>query len=237
MPPSPRSAPRRRRGRPGPGSGRRPHGRVDRSRPHRTGGRRVVSSATSPVARSRAIGIPGARRLANTMVSRSGARATISRAMNWTSGASSTRWKSSKIRTAPYGAIVRSSRMKTSTTVSRVGPLEARVGEHRRRVRRERRIDFAARRDQVVEHGDPVPVVFVEAVPQRPQPGPAREVGEERGLAVARRRPAAGRPAGGSSRRASRGVDGAPGSPRATAEAGPSRTGSGSRSRRRGGLR
>ena len=83
----------------------------------------MVSSATSPVARSRAIGIPGARRLAKTMVSRSGARATISRAMNWTSGASSTRWKSSKIRTAPYGAIVRSSRMKTSTTASRVGPL------------------------------------------------------------------------------------------------------------------
>ena len=57
------------------------------------------------------------------MVSRSGARATISRAMNWTSGASSTRWKSSKIRIAPYGAIERSSRMKTSTTASRVGPL------------------------------------------------------------------------------------------------------------------
>ena len=62
---------------------------------------------------------------------------------------------------------------------------QARVGEHRRRVRRERRIDFAARGDQVVEHRDPVAIVVVEPVPQRAQPGPAREVGEERGLAVA----------------------------------------------------
>ena len=44
---------------------------------------------------------------------------------------------------------------------------------------------LAAGRDEVAEERDPVAVVVVEAIPERPQPRPPREVGEERRLAVA----------------------------------------------------
>ena len=62
----------------------------------------VPSSTTSPVARSRASGIDGVRRLANTIENRSGPRAISSLAMARMSGDSSTTWKSSSTRTAPF---------------------------------------------------------------------------------------------------------------------------------------
>ena len=129
--------------------------------------------------------MPGARRLAKTMDSRSGARATSSRAIRCTSGASSTRWKSSKMRTAPCGAMPWSSRMNVSMTASRVGPVRlvsasiaAVVGAN----------DGSTSRPAAtrwLQERDPVAIVLVEPVPDRPQSRPAGEVREERGLAVA----------------------------------------------------
>ena len=64
-------------------------------------------------------------------------------------------------------------------------PADRHVLEHRRRRRREPGIVLAPGRDEVVQEGDPVPVVLVEAVPERAQAGSLREVGEQRRLAVA----------------------------------------------------
>ena len=102
------------------------------------------------------------------------------------SGESSTRWKSSRMRTAPCSAIAGSSRRKTSSHGLARRPAHRQVAEQRRRRRRERRVVLAARGDQVVQERDPVAVVLVEPVPEGPQPGPPREVGEQRRLAVAR---------------------------------------------------
>ena len=162
-----------------------------------------------------------------------GARATSSRAMIRTSGDSSTRWKSSRMRTAPCSAIVGSSRRKTSVAASRVGPPVARSLSIAAVVGRELGIVLPARGDEVAQERDPVPIVVVEPIPQGPQPGPPREIGEERRLAVARRRRGPGSRGGGSWRPANRGADRAPASRRAAADAGPSRVGSGSRSFRR----
>ena len=63
---------------------------------------------------------------------------------------------------------------------------QAFVVEHGGRVRGERRVRLATGGDEVVQDRDPVAVVLVEPVPQGPQPGPAREVRQERRLAVAR---------------------------------------------------
>ena len=145
----------------------------------------MPSSATSPVARSRASGTVGGRRLAKTIDSRSGARATSSRAISRTSGESSTRWKSSRIRTAPCSAIAGSSRRNTSMAASRVGPPTDMSPSIAAVVGAKPGIVLAAGGDEVVQEGDPVAVVIVEAIPERPQPGPPREVGEQRGLAVA----------------------------------------------------
>ena len=45
---------------------------------------------------------------------------------------------------------------------------------------------LAAGGDQVREERDPVPILLVHPVPERPEARPTGEVGEERGLAVAR---------------------------------------------------
>ena len=189
-------------------------------------------SATSPEARIRANGMGGVCRLANTIDNRSGARATSSRAMIRTSGDSSTRWKSSRIRTAPCSAIVGSSRRKTSIAASRVGPPVARSLQHRAVVGANAGIVLAPGGHEVAQEGDPVAVLVVEPIPQRPQPGPLREIGEQRRLPVARvgqdqddAMVDLGAPANraGGPARASR---------PATAGAGPSRAGSGTRSSR-----
>ena len=57
--------------------------------------------------------------------------------------------------------------------------------QDRRRSRREVRVVLAAGRHQVRQEADPIPIIVVEPVPDRPEPGPAREVREERRLAVA----------------------------------------------------
>ena len=44
---------------------------------------------------------------------------------------------------------------------------------------------LAAGGDEVVEERDPVAVVVVQPIPERPQAGPPGEVGQQRGLAVA----------------------------------------------------
>ena len=144
----------------------------------------VPSSATSPTARSLANGTEGCRRLANTIVRRSGARASSSRVMWRTSAASSTRWKSSRIRTAPLVAIVGSSRMKAVEHDLPPGIAAADLGQQAGRRRRECRIVLAACGDQMVQERDPVPVVIVEPIPQRPHPGPTGEVGQQGRLAV-----------------------------------------------------
>ena len=53
------------------------------------------------------------------------------------------------------------------------------------RSRRELGVVLAARCDQIREERDPVAVFLVHPVPERPEAGPAGEVGEERRLAVA----------------------------------------------------
>ena len=87
--------------------------------------------------------------------------------------------------TAPCSAIDGSSRRKTSVAASRVGPPMARSLSNAAGRRGERRIVLAAGRDEMAQERDPVAVVLVEAIPERPQPRPSREVGEQRGLAVA----------------------------------------------------
>ena len=101
-----------------------------------------------------------------------------------TSAASSTRWKSSRIRTAPFAVIVGSSRMKRVEHDFSPGTAGADLGQQAGSRRRECRIVFAARGDQMVQERDPVAVVIVEPIPQGPHPGPAREVGQQRRLAV-----------------------------------------------------
>ena len=58
--------------------------------------------------------------------------------------------------------------------------------EERPRRRSEVRIGSTARGDEVMQDGDPVAIGLVEAVPDRPESGPAGEVREQRRLAVAR---------------------------------------------------
>src|SRR5205823_11705333 len=48
--------------------------------------------------------------------------------------------------------------------------------------RGEVRIDLSSGGDEIVDEADPVPIVFVEAIPQGRQPAASREVREERGL-------------------------------------------------------
>ena len=146
----------------------------------------MPSSATSPTARSLDSGIAGARRLANTIDSRSGAFATSSRAMCRASGASSTRWKSSKIRTAPPPAIVGSSadegrRARVTARAARSRPPPAAPPSPARS-----RVVLSARGDEVVQERDPVAIVRVEPIPERPHPASAGEVGKQGGLPVAR---------------------------------------------------
>ena len=64
-------------------------------------------------------------------------------------------------------------------------PARREVAQQRGRVGCERGIVLAARGDEVVQERDPVAVVVVQPIPQRPQPGPPREVGEQGRLAVA----------------------------------------------------
>ena len=71
------------------------------------------------------------------MVSRSGALVTSSRAISRASGASSTRWKSSMIRTAPCGGDRWSSRMKGPITASRWRPARLVSASIARRLRGE----------------------------------------------------------------------------------------------------
>ena len=193
----------------------------------------MPSSATSPAARRRASGIDGARRLANTIDSRSGALATSSRTICRTSGDSSTRWKSSRIRTAPCSAIAGSSRQEhvSGGVAGRARPRQ--VAEQRGGLRRELRVVVPPGGDEVAQERDPVAVVFVEAVPQRPKAGPPREVGQQRRLAVAGVRQDQDHALMDLGARASRAGGRAPGSRREAAAPGPSRAGSGTRSYRR----
>ena len=111
-------------------------------------------------------------------------------------------------------------------------PARRHVAQHRRRRRREGRVVLAAGGDEVVQEGDPVPIVIFEPVPERPQPGAPREVGQQRRLAVAGIGEDEDRPGRGSSRSASRAADRAPASRRAAPVAGPSQAGLDTGSRR-----
>ena len=106
--------------------------------------------------------------------------------MSRTSGESSTRWKSSRIRTAPCSAM--RGQLAQEDVDRRVAgrPAHGHVAQHRRRGRREPWIVLAAGGDEVVQERDPVAIVVLEPVPQGPKAGPPREVGEQRRLAVAR---------------------------------------------------
>ena len=205
--------------------------------PRRTAGRRVVSSATSPIARSFAIGMPGDRRLAKTIVRRSGARSTSSRTI------SCDVWRvvdEVEVVEDQDGAVRRDrlhlAHEDVDDGVTRRAT-QALVGEHRCRVRRERGVCFAAGRHQMVEDRDPVPVVLVEPIPQRPQPGPTGEVRQQRRLAVSGVGEDQDDPVVDLGREPVQQAMTGQRLLRAAAEAGPSRTGSESRSRRHGGLR
>ena len=61
---------------------------------------------------------------------------------------------------------------------------DAGLGQHREGRWRETRVVLAPGRDEVMEQRRPVEVVVVQAIPERPESGPTREVREQRRLAV-----------------------------------------------------
>ena len=87
--------------------------------------------------------------------------------------------------TAPCSAIEGSSRRKTSVAASRVGPPMARSLSIAPVVGANVAIVLAAGGDEMAQERDPVAIVLIEAIPERAQPRPSREVGQQRGLAVA----------------------------------------------------
>ena len=103
------------------------------------------------------------------------------------SGASSTRWKSSKTSAVGSGGRSPSSRRKVSSTVSRWAARSMRSLAAARSVGgAEARHMDADRGHEVGDEADPVAIASIEPEPERPDPGPPREVGEQGRLAVAR---------------------------------------------------
>ena len=145
----------------------------------------MPSSASSPSERSLATGTGGGRRLAKTIDSRSGPRATISRAIRRMSATSSARWKSSRMSAAPSVAIAGSSSRKVSIASSRVGP----PGSRERRMPAVRGANSGSNsrpaETRWARKPDPVAILLVDPVPDRSKPGAPREVGQESRLAVA----------------------------------------------------
>ena len=145
----------------------------------------VPSSATSPTVRSLDSGTVGGLRLANAIVRRSGreprARAQCSARQARRRRGGSRRRSARRPTTAMAGSSPTKSRPRTRVSSRRSRPRPGTGGR-----RSEGRVMLSTGRDEVVEQRDPVAIVGIEPVPERPHPGPAREVGEECRLAVTR---------------------------------------------------